>query len=82
MSTLPDHTIRVNLDPAAGAHATTKTLQYKLPGETEFGHATPITALELIIGPFTEGATVSARTVVANSNAGSVPSAIKSAVVV
>ena len=81
LTPLPAHTIRVNLDPAGGAHATTKTLHYKLPGETEFGHATQITGLELIIGPFPEGVTVSVRTLVSNSNAGTVSSAIKSAVV-
>ena len=82
LAPLADHTIHIDLDPAGGAHATTKTLQYKLPGETEFGHATPITALTMLIGPFTAGATVNVRTVVANSNAGTVSSATKTAVVV
>jgi hypothetical protein len=43
LTALADHTVRVNLDPAGGAHATTKELQYLLPGEADFGHSTAIT---------------------------------------
>ena len=43
---------------------------------------TSLTALTMHIGPFTVGATVNVRTVVANFNAGTVSSATKTAVVV
>jgi hypothetical protein len=72
----------VNLDPDGGAHATTKELQYMLPGETEFGHTTAITGNEMIIGPLAVGASVTFRTRVANSNPGTATSAPKSVVVV
>jgi hypothetical protein len=72
----PDHTVIVALDPAGGAHATTKELQYQLPGEPEFGHSTPITGNQLTAGPFTAGASVSFRTRVANSNPGFVTSPV------
>ena len=45
-----------------------------LPGETEFGHATPITANSMTVGPFAAGASVSFRTRVSNSNPGVVTS--------
>ncbi|MEP7366474.1 MAG: hypothetical protein ABI972_24720 [Acidobacteriota bacterium] len=82
LTPLPDHTVRVNLDPAGGAHATTKELQYQLSGELEFGHTAPITGNEMIAGPFTPGASVSFRTRVANSNPGTVTSPVKTAVVI
>lgn len=82
LTALPEHTVRVNLDPAGGAHATTKELQYMLPGETEFGHTTPVPGKVLIVGPLTAGASVSFRTRVANSNPGTVSSATKAVVVV
>ena len=82
LTPLPDHTVRVNLDPSGGAHATTKELQYQLPGETELGHSTPITNNEMIVGPFAAGANVIFRTRVANSNPGTVASAPKSVVVI
>ena len=70
----PNHTVIVTLDPSGGAHATTKELQYMLPGETEFGHATPITGNSMTVGPFAAGASVSFRTRVSNSNPGVVTS--------
>jgi hypothetical protein len=82
LTALANHTVRVNLDPAGGAHATTKELQYLLPGETEFGHTTGITGNEMIIGPLAAGASVTFRTRVANSNPGTATSAPKSVVVV
>ena len=82
LTPLANHTVRVNLDPAGGAHATTKELQYQLPGETEFGHSTPITGLQMIVGPLSAGASVTFRTRVANSNPGTVASAPKSVVVI
>ena len=82
LTALANHTVKVNLDPVGGAHATTKELQYQLPGETEFGHSTPITGLEMIVGPFSAGASVTLRTRVANSNPGTVPSAPKTVVVI
>lgn len=72
----PDHTVIVTLDPGGGAHATTKELQYMLPGESEFGHSTPIMADEITVGPFTAGAAVSFRTRVSNSNPGFVTSSV------
>lgn len=72
LTPLADHTVRVNLDPNGGAHATTKELQTMLPGETEFGHTIPITGNEMIIGPYAVGITVTVRTRVANSNPGTV----------
>lgn len=81
LTPLPNHTVKVNLDPSGGAHATTKELQYHLPGESEFGHSTPITAGEMIVGPFSAGASVTFRTRAANSNPGTVTSAPKSVVV-
>lgn len=82
LTVLPDHRVRVNLDPNGGAHATTKELQYQLPGEPEFGHSTAITENEMFIGPFAPGAGVNVRTRTANSNPGSVTSAVKSVVVI
>ena len=82
LTPLPNHTVKVNLNPSGGAHATTKELQYQLPGETEFGHSTPITASEMIAGPLNAGASVTFRTRVANSNPGTVTSAPKTAVVI
>ena len=76
----PNHTVIVTLDPAGGAHATTKELQYMLPGETEFGHATPITANSMTVGPFAAGASVSFRTRVSNSNPGVVTSPVVGAI--
>lgn len=70
----PNHSVIVTLDPAGGLHATTKELQYMLPGETEFGHSTPITSNSMTVGPFAAGASVSFRTRVANSNPGFVTS--------
>ena len=82
LTALANHTVRVNLDPNGGAHATTKELQTMLPGETEFGHTVAITGNEMILGPYAAGITVSARTRVANSNPGTVTSAIKSVVTI
>jgi len=76
----PNHTILVTLDPAGGDHATTKELQYMLPGETEFGHSTPITGNQLTVGPFAAGASVSFRTRVSNSNPGFVTSPVVSVI--
>ncbi len=76
----PDHTVIVTLDPAGGLHATTKELQYMLPGETEFGHSTPITGNSLTVGPFAAGASVSFRTRVSNSNPGFVTSPVVSVI--
>lgn len=76
----PDHTIIVTLDPAGGLHATTKELQYMLPGETEFGHSTPITSNSMTVGPFAAGASVSFRTRVSNSNPGFVTSPVVSVI--
>ena len=81
LTPLANHTVRVNLDPAGGAHATTKELQYQLPGELEFGHTAPITGGEMVAGPINVGASVSFRTRVANSNPGTVTSQVKNAVV-
>ncbi len=74
-----NHTLQANLDPACGAHATTKEFQYMVPGETEFGHTTPITGNTVVIGPFAVGLTVTCRARVANFNPGTVTSASKSA---
>lgn len=82
LTPLANHTVKVNLDPAGGAHATTKELQYQLPGETEFGHSTPIIANEVIVGPLSAGTSVTFRTRVANSNPGTVTSTPKSVVVI
>ncbi len=82
LTALPDHTVRVNFAAGGGAHATTKELQYQLPGETEFGHTTPIPGLQMIVGPLGAGATVNFRTRVANSTPGTVTSAVKTVVVV
>jgi hypothetical protein len=82
LTALADHTVRVNLDPNGGAHATTKELQTMLPGETEFGHTIPITGNEMIIGPYAAGITVNVRTRVANSNPGTVNSTPKSVVTI
>ena len=71
---LSDRRVRVTVDPTTGQHATTKELQSKLPGETEFGHATPITGNEITVGPYAAGAVVSFRTRVSNSNPGVVTS--------
>ena len=71
---LADHRVTITLDPSGGAHATTKELQTMLPGETEFGHATPITANSMTVGPFAAGASISFRTRVSNSNPGVVTS--------
>lgn len=76
----PDHTVIVTIDPAGGLHATTKELQYQLPGEPEFGHSTPITANQLTVGPFAAGASVSFRTRVSNSNPGFVTSPVVSVI--
>lgn len=51
------------------------------PGETEFGHSTPITANQMNVGPFDPGSTVSSRTRVANSNPGFVTSPVVTVVV-
>ena len=75
-----NHTILVAFDPAGGAHATTKELLYRLPGEPEFGHTAPITGATMTAGPFPAGALVTFRTRVANSNPGTIPSTAKSAV--
>ena len=72
----PDHTVIVTLDPAGGAHATTKELQYQLPGEPECGHSTPITSNSMTVGPFAAGVTVSFQTRVSNSNPGFVTSSV------
>lgn len=77
-----NHTVLVNLDPAGGAHATTKELQYLLPGEPEFGHTTPITGNQMTTGPLTVGVMVTFRTRVANSNPGTVSSATQAVVVI
>jgi len=77
-----NHTVTVNLDPTGGAHATTRELQYQLPGEPEFGHSTPITSNSLTVGPFTVGITVNLRTRVSNSNPGFVTSPVVSVVIV
>ena len=82
VSAVADHSAHLDLDPAGGNHATTKELQYKLPGETEFGHTTPITGNTMNAGPFTVGATVTFRTRVSNSHPGSVTSEPKSVVIV
>lgn len=77
----PDHRVELSFDPAGGAHATVQELQYQLPGEPEFGHSTPITALTLTVGLFTPGVTVNFRTRVSNSNPGFVTSNVVSVVV-
>lgn len=58
--------------PGGGAHATTKELLYKLGGEADFGHTTPITGDSMHVGPFTGGQTVTFVTRVANSTTGNV----------
>jgi len=70
----------VKLPFIGGEHATSKTLQWRLEGETEFGHNTPITGAEMTVGPFAPG-TVEFRTRVGNSADPSVLSAVKSATV-
>ncbi|MEN9575199.1 MAG: hypothetical protein RL514_3054 [Verrucomicrobiota bacterium] len=82
LTPLADHTVRVNLDPDGGAHASTKELQTMLPGETEFGHTIPITGNEMILGPYPAGTALTARTRVANSNPGTVTSTPKSVVTI
>lgn len=82
LTPLANHTVRANLDPNGGAHATTKELQTMLPGETEFGHTVAITGNEMILGPYAAGIAVTARTRVANSNPGTVTSATKSVVTI
>lgn len=77
-----NHTVQIALDPLGGVHATTKELQYQLPGESEFGHSTAITGNSVVAGPFTVGATVNFRTRVANSHPGTVTSATQSVDVV
>ncbi len=78
---LADRRVTLTLDPNGGAHATTKELQSLLPGETEFGHSTPITGNEVTVGPFDPGATIQFRTRVANSNPGFVTSPVVTVVV-
>ena len=78
---LADQRVQLNFAPASGAHATTKELQYQLPGEEEFGHSTPITANQMTVGPFDPGSTVSFRTRVANSNPGFVTSPVVTVIV-
>ncbi len=72
----PDRTVLVTLDSKGGKHATTKELQFQLPGEEEFGHSTPIVADQLTVGPFEPGSEVSFRTAVSNSNPGVVISPV------
>ena len=64
----PDQRVTATLEPSAGAHATTTELQYRLTGEVEFGHSTPITTNQMTVIP------VSFRTRVAKSNPGFVSS--------
>jgi len=66
--------VTVAFDPDGGDNATTKELQYQLPGEPEFGHATPITGNSMTVGPFDPGVTVTFRTRVSNSHPGVVTS--------
>ena len=72
----PNRTVVITLDPNGGGHATTKESQYKLDGEEEFGHSTPITGNQITVGPFDPGSTVQFRTRVANSNPGFVTSPV------
>ena len=51
-----------------GAHATTKQLQYTLPGDAEpFTHTVPLDASGNALGPFAVGTVLTLRTSVANS---------------
>lgn len=68
--------------PASGGeHATTLELQYRLPGEVEFGHSTPVVRPEQTVGPFPAGSTVTFRTRGANSTPGVVLSQPKTVLI-
>lgn len=76
-----DHTVAVLFQDGTGLHGTTKELLYRLPGEAEFGHSTPVTLPSQSIGPFPPGTIVEVRTRLANSTPGVVLGTVKSVLV-
>ena len=76
-----DHSVTVLYQDGTGLHGTTKELLYRLPGEAEFGHSTPVVLPSQSIGPFTPGTTVEVRTRLANSTPGVVLGTVKSVLV-
>ena len=83
----PNHSIVVTLETTGGAHATTRELLHKLPGDADFGHSQPIAAAgaggvrpPVVIGPFAPGTVVEIRTRMANSTPGVVLGDVVSAV--
>ncbi len=71
-----DKRVAVTYAEQGGDHATTLELQYQLPGETDFGHSTPVVRRVQMMGPFAPGTLVSFRTRAANSTPGVVLSAV------
>jgi hypothetical protein len=58
----------VSYEAGGGAHATTKQVQWSLPGEAEpFTHAAPLDASGNALGPFAVGTVLTVRTLVSNS---------------
>lgn len=76
-----DRRVTVLYQDGTGLHGTTKELLYRLPGEGEFGHSTPVTLPSQQIGPFPAGTVVEVRTRLANSTPGVVLSTVKSVLV-
>ncbi len=60
--------VLVSYEPGGGAHATSKTVEWTLPGEAEpFTHSAPLDASGNALGPFAVDAVITVRTKVANS---------------
>jgi hypothetical protein len=64
----PDQRIWVDYAREGGSHATTLELQWRLAGEPEFVHSTPVQLPSQFIGPFPAGSAVAVRTRGVNSS--------------
>ena len=65
-----DRTVQLTFDPEGGLHATTQELQWRLPGDVDFGHTIPVVRAGQTVGPFPANTLVIFRTRAANSTPG------------
>ncbi len=76
-----DRTVTLLYPANGGEHATTLELQWRLPGDEDFGHSVAVQRPQQTVGPFTAGATVTFRTRGANSTPGVILGEPKTAII-
>ena len=66
----PVRMVQLAYDPDGGLHATTLELQWRLPGDVDFGHTIPVVRAGQTVGPFPANTLVIFRTRGSNSTPG------------